>query len=182
MTQRFRIEIPKGPQLTTFLSNQEGDPDIRIISQEDLGDKVAVTFDNTAAPDLAEQPQGGGGGGAGSGGATGSGASVPGTVGPFSSEQWNTYCDVLGKRESDNNYSVVNQLGFSGRWQFGCGALIDGGYVKPGTTGGGAPAAASAWTGKDGISSRADWLANKVVQNSAMVTYTQSHYTSLLNK
>jgi hypothetical protein len=201
MTQRFRIEIPKGPQLTTFLNNQAGDPDIVIISQEDLGDKVAVTFDNTAAPDLPEQQQGGGGGapaagggggpaagggGAVGGGVGGSGASaglnVPGTVGPFSNDDWNTYCNVLGKRESGNDYSIVNQLGFSGRWQFGCGALIDGGYVKPGTSGGGAPASASAWTGKDGISSRQDWLANKAVQNSAMVVYTQSHYRSLLNQ
>jgi hypothetical protein len=68
MTQRFRIEIPKGPQLTTFLKNQEDDPDIRIISQEDLGDRVAVTFDNIAAPDLPEESGGGGGPAAGGGG------------------------------------------------------------------------------------------------------------------
>jgi hypothetical protein len=188
MTQRFRIEIPKGAQLTTFLKNQEDDPDIRIISQEDLGDRVAVTFDNIAAPDLPGQPQGGGGGGAGGGAvggggaaAGGGGSSVPGTVGPFSNGQWNTYCTVLGKKESGNDYSIVNSIGFAGRWQFGRLALIDGGYVSGGS-GGGAPTAASNWTGKDGISSLQAWLASKTAQDSAMVEYTQSHYRSLINK
>ena len=105
---------------------------------------------------------------------------MPGTVGPFSNEEWNKYCTVLGKKESGNNYSIVNPLGFSGRWQFGRLALIDGGYVKPGGSGGGAPSAASSWTGKDGISSREAWLANKAAQDAAMVVYTQSHFRSFI--
>lgn len=191
MPQRFSKVVPK-TQLAQFLSDQNDDPDIKIISQKDLGDSVEVVWENTAAPDLPEESGDGGapasgagaavGGSGGGGSGPSAGSSVPGTVGPFSNEDWNTYCSVLGKRESGNDYSIVNQLGFSGRWQFGCGALIDGGYVKLGTPGGGAPASASAWTGKDSISSRGDWLGNKAVQNSAMVVYTQSHYRSLLNQ
>lgn len=201
MPQRFRIEVPKGEDLTTFMKDLKSDPDMKLISQEDLGDRVAIIYEDTVAPDLQESgggtgaasassgggagTSGGGGAGTSSGGSAGSSGSggetaVPGTVGPFSNDEWNTYCSVLGKRESGNNYSIVNSLGFSGRWQFGRLALIDGGYVKSGGSGGGAPAAASSWTGKDGIASRANWLASKAVQDAAMVVYTQSHYKSFL--
>jgi hypothetical protein len=178
MPQRFEMEIPK-EDLASFLSDLKSDPDMKLISQEKRGNNVLVVWENTAAPDLVEEAPASGAG-AGSGASTGS--TVAGTVGPFSNDDWNKYCNVLGNRESGNDYSIVNQLGFAGRWQFGCGALIDCGYVRPGTQGGGAPASASAWTGKDSVSSRQDWLKNESAQNSAMVVYTQSHYKSLLNK
>lgn len=58
MTQRFRIELPKG-ELASFLADLKTDPDVKLISQEDLGSKVAVTYENTAAPDLPAQQDGG---------------------------------------------------------------------------------------------------------------------------
>jgi uncharacterized protein (TIGR02594 family) len=101
------------------------------------------------------------------------------TVGTLSTEQWATYLNRLGEMESGNNYGVVNRLGYCGRWQFGAGALVDAGYVRPGTTNRNLLSPA-AWTGKDGVNSRADWLARPDAQDAAMLTYTRAHYNSLL--
>ena len=79
--------------------------------------------------------------------------------------------------ESGNNYGAVNGLGYCGRWQFGAGALIDAGYVRAGTTNRNLLSPA-AWTGKDGVTSRADWLARRDAQDAAMLTYTRGHYKS----
>lgn len=98
---------------------------------------------------------------------------------PLTGGNWKKYCRKLGERESNNNYAVVNKLGFCGRWQFGATALIDVGYVKPGRTKNSSLTSSSSWTGKHGVSSRADWLSNKAAQNEAMLAYTQAHYKQL---
>src|SRR5688572_20140783 len=38
----------------------------------------------------------------------------------------------------------------------------------------------AAWTGKDGVSSRADWLSRPDAQDAAMRVYTRAHYSGLL--
>lgn len=81
MAQRFREEIPKGEDLDTFLRDLKSDPDMKLISQEDLGNKVAVTYEDTKAPDLPDEPQGGGGGGPAGGGGSGSGSGSSGGAG-----------------------------------------------------------------------------------------------------
>ena len=81
--------------------------------------------------------------------------------------------------KSGNNYGAVNRLGYCGRWQFGAGALIDSGYVRAGTTNRNLLSPA-AWTGKDGVTSRADWLSRGDAQDAAMLAYTRAHYKSLL--
>ena len=101
------------------------------------------------------------------------------TVGTLSEEQWATYLDKLGEMESGNNYSAVNRLGYCGRWQFGAAALADAGYVRAGTSNRNLLSPA-AWTGKDGVSSRADWLSRPDAQNAAMLVYTRTHYNGLL--
>ena len=104
-----------------------------------------------------------------------------GTLGPFTKEDWARYIDVLGKRESANNYAAVNQIGYCGRWQFGAGALIDGGFVKAGATTR-RLAEDRWWTGKNGIQSRTNWLANKdSCQDTEMIAYTRRNYRSLQN-
>ena len=70
------------------------------------------------------------------------------------------FLDALGERESSGDYGVVNTLGYLGKYQFGELALIDVGYYsadgtaandwKPGY-----------WTGKDGVDSKADFLADR---------------------
>jgi len=46
------------------------------------------------------------------------------------------FAEALGKRESNNNYKIINVYGFMGRWQFGMARLCDLGYTerKVGTT------------------------------------------------
>lgn len=41
---------------------------------------------------------------------------------------------ALGKRESSNNYSAINQFGYLGKYQFGAAALIDLGYLTKDTS------------------------------------------------
>jgi uncharacterized protein (TIGR02594 family) len=89
-----------------------------------------------------------------------------GTVGTLSAAQWAQYLDKLGEMEAGNNYGAVNRLGYCGRWQFGAGALVDTGYVRAGTTNR-ALLSPAAWTGKDGVDSRADWLARPDAQDIA---------------
>jgi hypothetical protein len=115
--------------------------------------------------------------------ATGPTGPVPSdpTGGIFDTNNWTKYGNVLGQRESGNNYRSVNQLGFCGRWQFGASALIDGGYVRLHTATGNL-SSPGVWLGKDGVSSRDDWLNNQDAQNSAMLVYTKAHYNFLLGK
>jgi hypothetical protein len=103
----------------------------------------------------------------------------PADAGIFAPDNWGIYTNVLGKRESSNNYHVVNQLGYSGRWQFGAGALVDCGYVRRGSKNSDL-ISTGAWLGLNGVFSLDDWLSNPDAQNSAMLVYTKSHYNSLL--
>lgn len=75
--------------------------------------------------------------------------------------------DALGKKESSNNYSAVNRLNYLGKYQMGAAMLTDLGYVKKGTTNRDLDDPSS-WTGKDGISSKEEFLRNESVQESAM--------------
>jgi hypothetical protein len=64
-----------------------------------------------------------------------------------------TYTDflrALGDRESSMNQYAINQYGYAGLFQMGSLALQDAGYKT--ATGG--------WTGKDGITSQAQFLAD----------------------
>lgn len=75
-----------------------------------------------------------------------------------------TYADYLrslAQRESSMNQYAVNKYGYSGLYQMGSGALQDAGYKT----------ASGAWTGKDGINSQADFLANAQAQTNAVTAY-----------
>ena len=85
-----------------------------------------------------------------------------------------------GYTESAGKYNIENTLGYQGKYQMGRSALIDLGYVKPGT-----PQTPDAvnnpnnWTGKNGITSAAAFRANPQVQEQAMYDYTKQNYASL---
>lgn len=125
-------------------------------------------------PPDSEEPSRPAGGSAGTSSAAGVIA-----IGPFTAEDWEKFCTVLGKRESNNNYRVVNRLGFSGRWQFGAAALVDVGYVRTGCPQRklGDP---GFWSGKDNIFSRSHWLDNQPVQDAAMLDYTRMQHKRLV--
>ena len=50
---------------------------------------------------------------------------------------FNKFAEALAKRESGNNYKIVNTLGYLGAYQFGMARLCDLGYTerKPGMSG-----------------------------------------------
>lgn len=93
-------------------------------------------------------------------------------------KSYDAFLDALGERESSGNYGAVNTLGFLGKYQFGELALIDVGYYsadgtaendwKPGS-----------WTGKDGINSKADFLADPAAQESAIRAYMKLQWSYL---
>ncbi len=75
-----------------------------------------------------------------------------------------TYADYLrslAQRESSMNQYAVNKYGYSGLYQMGSSALKDAGYKT----------SSGAWTGKDGINSQADFLANAQAQTNAVTAY-----------
>jgi hypothetical protein len=103
-----------------------------------------------------------------------------GTVGNLSKDQMTAYLAQIGKSESGGNYDTTNQLGYVGKYQFGYQALIDQGYVKSSVTSNAQLSNPNSWTGKDGITDRSAWLSNGSVQESAMLTYTQTNYTAMI--
>ena len=106
-----------------------------------------------------------------------------GVIDGFTRAETAAFLGAIGKRESNNSYDAVNTIGFSGKYQFGDGALEDLGYLKPGTSAKYSVAKAllisENWTGKDGITSRDAWLANKTVQEKAMIAYTNRNLKTL---
>jgi hypothetical protein len=101
------------------------------------------------------------------------------TVGPFTSDQWEKYKNRLGQRESGNDYSKVNSIGYSGRWQLGSPALQDLGFVNAGCATR-ALKNPSSWTGKESISSQESFLSNQEIQNKCILQYTRMNYKALL--
>lgn len=89
----------------------------------------------------------------------------------------NTYKDALAQWESSDNYNTRNRLGYLGRYQLGAAALVDAGFVKPGTT-------------NKGLKNPKNWLKgnmdkflnNPALQEKAFETYTKRNYQALVNK
>jgi len=92
--------------------------------------------------------------------------------------------DALLFRESSNDYSKVNDLGYSGGYQFGAQALETIGYLKKGTSGAGNKALddPANWTGKGGVTSKAEFLANQQVQDTAFQENTDFNLKVLRNR
>lgn len=72
-------------------------------------------------------------------------------------ESSSNFDDIIGQRESSNDYTAVNRLGYLGKYQFGGMALEDLGYKD----------SKGNWTGKDGIESKEDFLDNPEAQEKA---------------
>lgn len=114
---------------------------------------------------------------------------ITGTLPPLNQSDVQKLMDALGKKESGSipggtqNYAVVNQIGFVGKYQFGAPALQTVGYVRNPT-----PMKArknselndDVWSGKNGVNSMADWKANKNnCQELAMFELLKNNYKSL---
>lgn len=108
----------------------------------------------------------------------------PGPICGLTAEQSNKLKADIGKFESGSNYSKVQSKSgnYIGKYQFGSGALEDQGYLKPGSLkkyGTSALQNPANWTGKDGISSKEDWLSNGPVQERAMDALMRNNGNSL---
>lgn len=88
-----------------------------------------------------------------------------------------TYMDLIAKRESSDNYKAVNRGGYLGRYQLGAPALIEAGYVKPGTTQAGLKNPKN-WV----IGNRNEFLYNPEFQDDAFYKYTRKNYEYAMNK
>jgi hypothetical protein len=87
---------------------------------------------------------------------------------------------MLGRQESGNRYNKTNTLGYVGRWQMGGAALARSGYVQPGTDQAGLKDPAN-WTGKDGVASLDEFLANKGnVQDKQFLDYQNKNYAEMV--
>jgi hypothetical protein len=114
--------------------------------------------------------------------------------------------NIIGQRESNNDYRAENQFGYIGKYQFGLAALYDEGYVniKPpergesytksdGTSAIGPWTRSdysslhkrligtdSTWTGKNGVTSKDNWFNNSAAQERAMDNFLRRNYNTLL--
>jgi len=91
--------------------------------------------------------------------------------------------ECLGKRESNNNYKVVNRLGYMGKYQFGVQALEDLKYIRSGCYKkyrNRVPK--SCWMGRDNIDSRSAFLNNKEVQDKVLKEFFSLNYSKLVRK
>ena len=88
------------------------------------------------------------------------------------------FLDALGERESGGDYGIVNSYGYLGKYQFGELALIDVGYYTADGTGAN-DWKPGYWTGKNGIDSKADFLADGAVQEQAIRAYMKLQWVYL---
>jgi len=102
------------------------------------------------------------------------------SIGNLTSDQLTAYFATIGRSESGGNYNTTNSIGFVGKYQFGYGALVDGGYVKSSCKSNAQLQNPNNWVGKNGLNSVQDWLNNGPEQESAMCAYTKRNYTSMV--
>jgi Ca2+-binding RTX toxin-like protein len=88
------------------------------------------------------------------------------------------FLDALGERESGGDYGVVNSYGYLGKYQFGELALIDVGYYTADGTGAN-DWKPGFWTGKSGVDSKADFLADAEAQEQAIRAYMKLQWVYL---
>lgn len=101
------------------------------------------------------------------------------TLGNLTAVQVQNFKNLIGYRESTNNYTSVNQLGYLGKYQFGASALQTVGFVNNGATNA-TLTNPSVWTGKMDVHSKADYLGNGSAQEVAMDGLMSVNYKSLV--
>lgn len=82
-------------------------------------------------------------------------------LGSLNETQYLELKNAIGKRESGNNYSAINQFGFIGKYQFGNAALYDLGYTATKTSDNSVLTRDTNWKGKNGANSLQSFLKNQ---------------------
>lgn len=106
----------------------------------------------------------------------------PGGIGPLGASEVRAIMAQLGWRESNFNYSAVNQYGYIGKYQFGAAALVDRGYIKKDVYARYGQASLNrpdAWTGKNNITNRTTWLSSPRIQELTMYEQLQANYSQM---
>jgi hypothetical protein len=101
------------------------------------------------------------------------------SIGNLTSAQLTAYYATIGKSESGGKYTVVNSIGYVGKYQFGYPALIDGGYVKSSCKSNAQLNNPNNWLGKNGVDSLQAFLGNPTEQEAAMCALTKRNYTTM---
>lgn len=102
------------------------------------------------------------------------------TIGSLTSDQLTAYYAQIGKSESGGNYTIINSIGFIGKYQFGWGAMVDMGYIKSTCRSNAKMTNPNNWIGKNGINSLDEFLANHAEQENAICTYTKMNYKTMV--
>ena len=156
-------------QTTVFFSSENADsgitPQATYTGSVDATKNLAGTEVRTPAgtKDLRNQP------------------SPTGTVGNLSKDQMSAFLAQTGKSESGGDYTITNSRGYLGKYQMGYQALIDQGYVKSSVTSNAQLDNPNSWTGKNGITDKAAFLANPAEQETNMLAVTQTNYTRMVS-
>ena len=172
------------PETSVACGNTENNTNSSTNSQTDSNGNVLVDENGTALPVQSADttPT-----------ATASG-SITSTLPPLSQSEIQSLMNTIALRESSSlaggvqNYSTVNADGFAGKYQFGAGALITNGYLKPIVD----PKTKLTnaymndprnWTGKSDVNNLNDFLVNKNnVQENVMYENINFNYNQLLSK
>ncbi|MBD9357325.1 TIGR03758 family integrating conjugative element protein [Methylomonas albis] len=96
----------------------------------------------------------------------------------WAASEYSDYLAALSAKESGNKPASVNPYGFLGSYQMGESALIDAGYYQKDPT----PNVndwQGSWTGKNGIYSKTDFLANASGQTQAISDYNNKQWSMI---
>lgn len=106
-------------------------------------------------------------------------------LGSLTKDQYAKIKQHIGNLESSNNYQAIekNNGHYLGKYQIGAGKLVDYGYIKGDAYkkyGAAAVDHADAWVGKEGITSKQDFLNNPVLQENLMDRMLHNNYKQLV--
>lgn len=101
-------------------------------------------------------------------------------IGNLDENEVTAYKAQIGKSESSGKYDAVNEIGYVGKYQQGFQSLQDSGHVKSNVTSNKQLENPNSWVGKDGVSSRDDFLNNETVQEEIMEKYTKQNYNAMV--
>ena len=106
-------------------------------------------------------------------------------VGPLTAEEYILYRERVAQNESgygrriSGGWDVVNQKGFSGRYQFGTLALVDTKFMKTNRASNSEQRHPEHWNTKLEVTSLDTWLTTPDAQNDAMLNLTQINFNRL---
>lgn len=92
------------------------------------------------------------------------------------------YSSLVKRFEGSDNPAAINPTSTAtGSYQFLFGTLKELGYISAGSTPGAGEGdwAGSVWTGKDGVYSRAEFMANEAAQANALSEFTEKNLTAI---